>query len=128
MTRDEIIAMAREAGGYDSPQYPNNLVMDIHDLERFAAIVAAKEREASAKVCDELAQLNRWDSGDSMWQQEECAAAIEQAEKQEPSTGGVLFAVEEAIRNGDCPFAIEIAFDAYESERKALEGITGESK
>jgi hypothetical protein len=43
---------------------------------------------------------------------------------QEPSPGGVLFAVEEAINNGDCPFAIEIAFDAYEAERKALAGIT----
>jgi hypothetical protein len=44
--------------------------------------------------------------------------------EQEVSPGGVLFAVEEAIRNGDCPFAIEIAFDAYEAERKALAGIT----
>jgi hypothetical protein len=43
---------------------------------------------------------------------------------QEPSLGGILFAVEEAIRNGDCPFAIEIAFDAYEAERRALAGIT----
>jgi len=43
---------------------------------------------------------------------------------QEPSLGGILFAVEEAIRNGDCPFAIEIAFDAYEVERRALAGIT----
>jgi predicted Fe-S protein YdhL (DUF1289 family) len=39
--------------------------------------------------------------------------------EQEASPGGVLFAVEEAIRNGDCPFAIEIAFDAYEAERLA---------
>ena len=49
--------------------------------------------------------------------------AAQPAPEQEPSPGGVLFAVEEAIRNGDCPFAIEIAFDAYESERKALAGI-----
>jgi len=48
MTYD-IIRMAREAGGYDSPQYPDNLVMDIHDLNRFAALVAAAEREACAK-------------------------------------------------------------------------------
>ena len=52
MTHEEIIAMAKEAGGYESPQYPENLVMDEHDLGRFAALVAAKEREACAKVCD----------------------------------------------------------------------------
>ena len=46
MTHEEIIAMAKEAGGYESPQYPENLVMDEHDLGRFAALVAAKEREA----------------------------------------------------------------------------------
>ena len=52
MTHEEIIAMAKEAGGYESPQYPENLVMDEHDLARFAALVAAKEREACAQVCD----------------------------------------------------------------------------
>ena len=36
---------------------------------------------------------------------------------QEPSVQGVLFAVEEAIRNGDCPWQIEQAFDDYEAER-----------
>jgi len=51
MSRDEIIAMAKEAGGYESPQYPENLVMDEHDLTRFAALVAAREREACAQVC-----------------------------------------------------------------------------
>ena len=52
MTHEEIIAMAKEAGGYASPRYPENLVMDVHDLGRFAALVAAKEREACAQVCD----------------------------------------------------------------------------
>lgn len=37
---------------------------------------------------------------------------------QEPSAGGVLFAVEQAIRNGDCPWQIEQAFDEYEVERR----------
>jgi hypothetical protein len=45
---------------------------------------------------------------------------LEEAQVQEPSFGGVVFAVEEAIRNGDCPFSIEIAFEAYESERIAM--------
>lgn len=39
MSRDEIIAMAKEAGGYESPQYPENLVMDD------AASAAQSERE-----------------------------------------------------------------------------------
>jgi hypothetical protein len=45
MTRDDIIRMARESGigpvyGYES-------------IERFAALVAAAEREACAKLCEE---------------------------------------------------------------------------
>ena len=52
MNQNEIMEMAKEAGGYESPQYPENLVMDEHDLARFAALVAAKEREACAQVCD----------------------------------------------------------------------------
>jgi hypothetical protein len=46
MTRDDIIRMAREA----------HLVMYDYDhpsLERFAALVAAAEREACAKVCED---------------------------------------------------------------------------
>ena len=68
MTHEEIIAMAKEAGGYESPQYPENLVMDEHDLSRFAALVAAKEREACAEVCLELHS-----SLDTPWG---CAVAI----------------------------------------------------
>ena len=50
MTRDDIISMAKEAG------YGWSLA-DIHApaLERFAALVAAAEREACAKVCLEEA-------------------------------------------------------------------------
>ena len=49
-----------------------------------------------------------------------CAALAEQPaeQPQEPSAGGVLFAVEQAIRNGDCPWQIEQAFDEYEAERR----------
>ena len=46
MTRDDIIRMAREAGvlsGYESELF-----------QRFAALVAAAEREACAKVCDRM--------------------------------------------------------------------------
>jgi hypothetical protein len=42
MTQDEIIEMAREAG---LPGYPD-------ELEAFAKLVAAKEREACAKLAE----------------------------------------------------------------------------
>ena len=56
MTQDEIIAMAREAG-FDMIRLPSiraaNVYGEVNDeLERFAALVAAKEREACAQVCD----------------------------------------------------------------------------
>lgn len=37
-----------------------------------------------------------------------------------PSIAGILFAVEEAIRNGDCPWEIEQAFETYEVTRRAI--------
>ena len=48
MTREDIIRMARAAYG---DWYPNTVP---HELERFAALVAAHEREACAKVCEAL--------------------------------------------------------------------------
>jgi hypothetical protein len=53
MTRDDIIRMAREAGLH---LYVNDLTEEPYALivERFAALVAAAEREACAKVCESL--------------------------------------------------------------------------
>ena len=59
MTHDEIVEMAREAGFFvkDNDVYSPSSQED-HELtpflERFANLVAAKEREACAKVCEEL--------------------------------------------------------------------------
>ena len=64
MTRDEIIAMATEAGLNSYRIAPGEAVAV---WERFAALVAAKEREACAKVCLELHSL------DTPWG---CAVAI----------------------------------------------------
>ncbi len=47
-------------------------------------------------------------------------ALRQQLKQQEPSAGGIIFAVEQAIQNGNCPWEIESAFDEYESERIAL--------
>jgi len=64
MTRDDIIRMAREAG------LPEAIIeMTPIAFERFAALVAAAEREACAKVCDEY-------EADFHDGPEYCAAAI----------------------------------------------------
>jgi hypothetical protein len=63
MNRDDIIRMARKAGmemdtsgiGWTTADDPNFLYPECvytENLERFAALVAAAEREACAKVCD----------------------------------------------------------------------------
>ena len=65
MNRDEIIRMAREAGLERNGYWE----FDMNRLERFAALVAAAEREACAKVCEELAERFHAHAAD-------CAAAI----------------------------------------------------
>ena len=49
-TQDEIIEMAKEAG-LSNPLWIEN---DYEIIETFAHLVAAKEREACAKLCEEL--------------------------------------------------------------------------
>ena len=58
MTQDEIIEMARQVGGWevdeDEPQCSiGKIAFDSVALETFAKLVAEKEREACAKVCEE---------------------------------------------------------------------------
>ena len=53
MDKEDIIRMAREAGIKQAIETPHLLML--HELERFAALVAAAEREACAKACDVLA-------------------------------------------------------------------------
>ena len=50
MDKDDIIRMAREAGGQGLS------TRDFIDIERFATLVAAAEREACAKVCQDKAK------------------------------------------------------------------------
>ena len=54
MDREEIIRMAREAG-FDPHDMSDDFTCNLEDIERFASLVAAAEREACAKVCDVLA-------------------------------------------------------------------------
>ena len=51
MTREDIIRMARIAGCHDNGD--EFRFVELRYLERFAAFVAAAEREACAKVCDD---------------------------------------------------------------------------
>ena len=70
MTRDDIIRMAREAG---LALYVNDVTEEPYalTLERFAALVAAAEREACAKLCNELRDEDGFEPYGT-----ECAAAI----------------------------------------------------
>ena len=51
MTPDDIIKMAREAGIKQAIETPHLLM--VHELERFAALVAAAEREACVQIIEE---------------------------------------------------------------------------
>ena len=92
MTRDDIIKLAREAGWsglyttYNKPtgkadwqMVKESLTVPVtmEQIERFAALAAAAEREACAKVCEDgINNATDWDS--SYWDQacENRAAAI----------------------------------------------------
>ena len=65
MTRDDIIRMAREAGNDDWGIFRDFMP----EIERFAALVAAHEREQCAKVCEELDHIGTVT-------QHDCAEAI----------------------------------------------------
>tara|TARA_R110000868_G_scaffold96840_13_gene266280 strand:+ start:145 stop:405 length:261 start_codon:yes stop_codon:yes gene_type:complete len=80
MNKEDIIRMAREAGlrvGTNlsgvvlvgSPAEIGLAHLTIEELERFAALVAAAEREACAKVCDGMDHNGVMIAAD-------CAAAI----------------------------------------------------
>ena len=77
MTKDEIIQMAKDAGAIPiHKDYAQRALVGNENIERFAALVAEKEREACAKVCE-----NEWNeycdepSGYAL-AVKECAAAI----------------------------------------------------
>jgi len=52
MTKEEIIEMVRVAGGYSPEKYPDEWRLDVDDLSRFAKLVAEKEREECANICE----------------------------------------------------------------------------
>lgn len=66
MTQEEVAILWKDANSWDVRGYTNTL----EDLGRFARLVAAKEREACAKVCDSF------QARDVGMQPAECAGAI----------------------------------------------------
>jgi hypothetical protein len=52
MTQDEIIEMAKQAGFWK--EHTNTWMCNSQDIEAFANLVAQHEREACAKVCDDI--------------------------------------------------------------------------
>lgn len=97
MTKDEAIELAREAG-FDisisqglknpTPEVFAANVLVTSEIERICQAAFKLGRNAgleeAAKICTELAELNRKAMTDSMWQQEECAAAIESLKDNTP--------------------------------------------
>ena len=76
MTRDDIIRMARKAAEETGTLVPTEWNDPL--LERFAALVAAAEREACAKVCEmrKILEVDYEDERHYNQGIEHCAAAI----------------------------------------------------
>ena len=64
MNQNEIIAMAREAGLLPDNSHPapetRAMRQRTNAVQRFAALVAAKEREACAKLIEGMTERKRW--------------------------------------------------------------------
>lgn len=56
MNREDIIRMAREASNTPIDHHATPDLFGVSQIERFADLVAAAEREACAKVCDDKAK------------------------------------------------------------------------
>ena len=78
MTREDVVRIALEVGFYDGEVDKCQLM-----LERFAYLVAQQEREACAKVCEELKitglQLDAYSCNDARYKCAEAIRAIGQA-------------------------------------------------
>jgi hypothetical protein len=61
----DTIDMAREAGLFVARENPRYYGASLDSLKAFEALVRADEREACAKVCEELLMWNEDDPGSS---------------------------------------------------------------
>ena len=72
MTREDIIRMAREC--QFAHYYESGDLVEMPQLERFAALVAAHEREECAKLCEDID--TEYEGEDVLALATWCAAAI----------------------------------------------------
>ena len=74
MNREDIIRMAGEVGIV----FANHTAVGSEEnlLQNFAALVAAAEREACAKLCDEMERKSEWTDCCKWPTPIDCAAAI----------------------------------------------------
>lgn len=75
MTRDDIISMYKTANGWCPTEWDET----VKDLERFAELVAAAEREACVALCFQM--WDKWIGSEDLSEftrpdAEDCAAAI----------------------------------------------------
>jgi hypothetical protein len=78
MTKEDILTMASESYCWHV-NLSGDRAASIARLDRFAALVAAAEREACSKTCEEYARKYAKDDDDSKaqaWMMLQCAAAI----------------------------------------------------
>ena len=68
MTKDDILRMGREAGFADCVVE----IVGLYGFKKFSELVAAAEREESAKVCEALAEKHGFEGAYAT----ECATAI----------------------------------------------------
>lgn len=72
MNRDDVIRMARVASLTEGCY----ALVTNEELECFAALVAAAEREACAMACEALAKMAATPESAASWMRLDCAAAI----------------------------------------------------
>jgi hypothetical protein len=76
MTRDEIVQMAQKAAAQHGHEIKETNEI-VETLTSFAELVAAKEREACAKVCDkEMEYAEKWGIGLQVLTADKIATAI----------------------------------------------------
>ncbi len=109
MTRDDIIRMAREAGLYSgSPRTPSTGRIIEKRLERFAALVAAAERERIiAQNAPEIEKINAH------------IKALEEAVAQRDALLEAFKAAEPYLRHAD------VAYNVYVQARAAIKNAEG---